>query len=63
MVEEFVITVAMNLLRLSPLSDHVNMALPCWSPDIWLPGQVGEMEELMGCYLALLERSGLNGAE
>ena len=42
-VEEFVITVAMNLLKLSPLSDHVNLALACWSPDLLLHGQVGEM--------------------
>ena len=57
-VEEFVITVAMNLLKLSPLSDHVNMALACWSPGMLLHGQVGEMEKLMGCFLEMLERSG-----
>ena len=57
-VEEFVITVAMNLLKLSPLSDHVNMALGCWSPDMLFHGQVGETEELMGCYLEVLERIG-----
>ena len=48
----------MNLLKLSPLSDHVNRALACWSPDMLLHGQVGEMEELMGCFLVMLERSG-----
>ena len=57
-VEEFVITVAMNFLKLSPLSDHVNLALACWSPDLLLHGQVGEMEELMGCFLERLERNG-----
>ena len=57
-VEEFVITVAMNLLKLSPISDHVNLALACWSPDLLLHGQVGEMEELMGCFLEMLERNG-----
>ena len=56
-VEEFVITVAMNLLKLSPLSDHVNLALVCWSPDLLLHGQVGEMEELMGCFLEMFERN------
>ena len=57
-VEEFVITVAMNLFKLSPLSDHVNMPLACWSPDLLLYGLVGEMEELMGCFLEMLERNG-----
>ena len=52
-VEEFVITVAMNLLQLSPLSDEVNMALACWSPDTLMHGQVGEMERLMGCHLEM----------
>ena len=40
------------------LSDHVNMAVACWSPDMLLHGQVGGMEELMGCFLEMLERSG-----
>ena len=48
----------MNLLKLSPISDHVNLALACWSPDLLLHGQVGEMEELMGCFLEMLERNG-----
>ena len=57
-VEEFVVTVAMNLLKLSPLSDHVNRALACWSLDMLLHGHVDEMEELMGCFLEMLERTG-----
>ena len=57
-VEEFIITIAMNLLRLPPVSDRTNMALACWGPDMLMHANISEMEEIMGCYLETLERRG-----
>ena len=57
-VEEFIITVAMNLLRLPQVSDQTNMALACWGPDMLMHASISEMEEIMGCYLKTLERRG-----
>ena len=57
-VEEFVITVALNLLRLTQVSDQVNMALAFWGPDVLMRTRVSQMEEIMGCYLESLEQRG-----
>ena len=57
-MEEFVITVALNLLQLPQVLDQVNMALACWGPDVLLHSRIVEMEELMDCYLEMLESRG-----
>ena len=57
-VEEFVITIAMNLLQLPQVSDRTNMALACWGPDMLMHANISEMEEIMGCFLETLERRG-----
>ena len=57
-VEEFVITIAMNLLQLPQVSDRTNMALACWGPDMLMHANISEMEEIMDCYLETLERRG-----
>ena len=61
-VEEFVITIAMNLLQLPQVSDRTNMVLACWGPDMLMHANISEMEEIMGCYLETLQRIGRLGA-
>ena len=61
-VEEFVLTIAMNLLELPQVSDRTNTALACWGPDMLVHANISEMEEIMGCYLETLERRGRLGA-
>ena len=61
-VEEFIITVALNLLHLPQVSDHVNLALACWGPGVLLHTRVSEIEEIMGCYMETLERRGRIGS-
>ena len=58
MVEELIITVAMNLLRLPQVSDRTNMAMAYWGPDMLMHASINEMEEIMSCYLEMLERRG-----
>ena len=62
-VEEFLITVAMDLLRMPQVADQVNMALSCWSPDVLMRGRVNEMQETIGYFLEALERNGVIAEE
>ena len=62
-VEEFLITVAINLLRMPQVSDKVNMALSCWCPDVLMWGSVREMQETIGYFLEALERNGVIAEE
>ena len=62
-VEEFLITVAINLLRMPQVSDQVNMALSCWCPDVLMRGRVNEMQETIGYFLEALERNGVIAEE
>ena len=58
-VEEFIITVAINLVRMPQVADQVNMALSCWCPDVLMRGSVSEMQETIGYFLEALERIGV----
>ena len=62
-VEEFLITVAINLLRMPQVADQVNMALSCWCPDVLMRGSVSEMQETIGYFLEALERNGVVAEE
>ena len=62
-VEESLITVAMNLLRMPQVSDQVNMALSCWCPDVLMRESVSEMQETIGYFLEALERNGVIAEE
>ena len=62
-VEEFLITVAINLLRMPQVADQVNMALSCWCPDVLVRGSVSEMQETIGYFLEALERNGVVAEE
>ena len=62
-VEEFLITVAINLLRMPQVSDQVNLALSCWCPDVLMRGSVSEMQETFGYFLEALERNGVIAEE
>ena len=62
-VEEFLITVAINLLRMPQVSDQVNMALSCWCPDVLKRGSVNEMQETISYFLEALERNGVIAEE
>ena len=58
-VEEFIITVAKNLVRMPQVADQVNMALSCWCPDVLMRGSVSEMQETIGYFLEALEWNGV----
>ena len=62
-VEEFLITVAITLLRMPQVADQVNMALSCWCPDVLMRGRVNEMQETIGYFLEALERNGVIAEE
>ena len=62
-VEEFLITIAMNLLRMPQISDQVNMALACWCPGVLMRGSVNEMQETIGYFLEALEGNGVLAEE
>ena len=57
-VEEFFMTVALNLLQMPQVSDQINMALSCWSPEVLMYGRVSELEETVGYLVEALECSG-----
>ena len=62
-VEEFLITIAMNLLRMPQISDQVNMALASWCPDVLMRGSVNELQETIGYCLEALEGNGVIAEE